>query len=216
VADACAFHDELGQGAPGVIVGHDWGAMATYGAAAFAPDRWRRVVVASVPPTSVMAMRLLDYDQLKAFWYQYVFLQPTAEMIVAHNDLAFLERLWHDWSPALDLDAAADDLARVKDALRDPAHLTAALGTYRSMYDLSLQPPEFAAEAGALLSPHTQPTLYLHGSSDGCIASDVVTQVASVLPEGSRTQLVDGVGHFLQYERPEDVASTIATFLAES
>ena len=50
VADLVAFHEELGGGQPGVTVGHDWGSMAAYGASAFAPERWRKVVIASVPP----------------------------------------------------------------------------------------------------------------------------------------------------------------------
>src|SRR5689334_19667198 len=43
-ADANALHEELGGTSEAVIIGHDWGAFATYGAAAHAPERWRRVV----------------------------------------------------------------------------------------------------------------------------------------------------------------------------
>ncbi|MBI2706667.1 MAG: alpha/beta hydrolase [Actinobacteria bacterium] len=211
VADATAFHEELGGGVPGVIVGHDWGALMAYGAASHAPERWLKVVTASVPPTSVMAGRLLDYEQVRAFWYQYVFLQPTAEAIVAHNDLEFIARLWEEWSPGFH---GADDLARVKDTLRDPGNLTAALGTYRSMFDLSLQPAEYAAETMAVLTPHPQPTLYLHGVSDGCVPGEVWNDVADVLPEGSRVEPIDGAGHFLQYEQPQLVADLIVGFLS--
>src|SRR3954454_7617817 len=36
--DANALHEALGGGADAVLVGHDWGAITAYGAAAIAPD----------------------------------------------------------------------------------------------------------------------------------------------------------------------------------
>ena len=211
VEDAVGFHEALGGDEPGVLIGHDWGALTTYGAASYAADRWSRVVVASVPPPAVMATRLTQYDQVKAFWYQYVFLQPTAEGIVAADDLEFIERLWGDWSPGYDCSA---DIGAVKDALREPAHLSAALHTYRSMYDLSLQPPELADRAMAVMTPPTQPALYLHGASDGCIPGDPTAEVRAVLAEGSDARLIEGAGHFLQYEQPEVVTRAVLDFLA--
>jgi len=44
VADAVALHQALDGDGDAVLIGHDWGAEAAYGAASFAPDRWRRVV----------------------------------------------------------------------------------------------------------------------------------------------------------------------------
>src|SRR5687768_14216442 len=49
VADACALHEALGGDGRAVILGHDWGAIATYGAAAHQPDRWSKVVAGAVP-----------------------------------------------------------------------------------------------------------------------------------------------------------------------
>ena len=210
VADACAFHEHLGSGRPGVLVGHDWGALTTYGAASFAPERWRRVVTMSVPPTTVMATRMNDYDQIRAFWYQYVFLQPTAEVIVAHDDLVFIERLWQEWSPGFD---PSPEIGSVKDALRDPSNLSAALSTYRSMFDLSLQPADLAAQMVAILSTPTQPTLYLHGADDGCIAADVVGPTRAQLSAGSRAEAISDAGHFLQYEQPDLVNDLVVDFL---
>ena len=54
-ADANALHDALGGGPDAVLVGHDWGAITAYGAAALEPDRWRRVVTMAVPPPAVGA-----------------------------------------------------------------------------------------------------------------------------------------------------------------
>src|SRR5499427_5442956 len=49
IADAVALHEVLGGDENAVLVGHDWGAEAAYGAAAYAPDRWRRLVTLAVP-----------------------------------------------------------------------------------------------------------------------------------------------------------------------
>src|SRR5580693_2537119 len=44
VRDVNALHEALGASSNAVIIGHDWGAMATYGAVAHQPDRWRKAV----------------------------------------------------------------------------------------------------------------------------------------------------------------------------
>lgn len=211
IADVLALRSELGGDGSSVIIGHDWGALTTYGAASHEPESWRRVVTASIPPSSVMAARLLDYDQLKMFWYQYVFLQPTAEMIVANDDLEYLTRLWDDWSPGYD---ATDALVAVKDALRDPANLTAALSTYRCVYGVEAVDPAYEALQFAPFTPHTQPTLYLHGDRDGCVPGSVLDDALAALPDGSRAELVVGAGHFLQYEKPEVVNPLIVEFVS--
>ena len=41
---AVALHHALDGDGDAVLIGHEWGAEAANGAAAFAPDRWRRVV----------------------------------------------------------------------------------------------------------------------------------------------------------------------------
>jgi pimeloyl-ACP methyl ester carboxylesterase len=50
VADAVALHEVLGADERAVLIAHDWGAEAAYGAAAFAPECWRRVVTIPCPP----------------------------------------------------------------------------------------------------------------------------------------------------------------------
>ncbi len=212
VADACALHEALGGGSDAVIVGHDWGAIAAYGAASFEPGRWSRVVTAAVPPLVVMAERVFDYDQAKRFWYQHFFLSPLAEVAVAMDDLAFIDRLWADWSPGFD---AKDALVKVKESLRDPANLAAALDYYRSTFDASRHDPALEAQEAACLSVPLQPTLYLQGDQDGCIPVEVAAEAAELLQSpGSRVEVVSGAGHFLQYEQPEAVNRLVVDFVA--
>jgi pimeloyl-ACP methyl ester carboxylesterase len=211
-ADANAIHEALGGGGDAAIIGHDWGAMAAYGAAGHAPDRWRRVVTMAVPPASAMGLSFLAYDQLKRSWYTFFFQSPLAEMVVAQDDLAFLDRIWADWSPGYD---ASDDLPAVKDALRDPANLTAALGYYRATLGDGPRSPAYDGEQAASGNLPPQPTLYLHGVQDGCMGIDVARAAAPAFGgSGHRYVEVDGAGHFLHLEQPDAVNAEILTFLA--
>src|SRR5207302_4428357 len=191
-ADACALHDVLGGGADAVIVGHDWGALATYGSAALAPDRWRRVVAAALPPLAAMGNAFFDYAQLKRSFYIFFFQSPLADVAVAMNDLAFIDGLWADWSPGY---KPAEDVTRVKDSLRAPENLAAAIGYYRAMFDPSRHAPELATEQAAAAQVPPQPTLYLHGAADGCLGVELVGGVEAVLSPGSQVTCVPDAGH---------------------
>jgi pimeloyl-ACP methyl ester carboxylesterase len=213
ITDAVALHEELGGDGEAVLIGHDWGAAAAYGTASFAPDRWRRVVAMGVPPWSLNARMFGDYDQLRRFFYFFFFGTGLAEIVVGADEMAFIERLWRDWSPGFD---PGEDLAYVRESLREPANLSAAIGYYRAVLDsLDGSPPaSHAAEAAALTEPGTQPVLYLHGAGDGCVALELVRDVADHLPPGSRMEVVEGAGHFLHLERPVEVRGLILDWLA--
>jgi pimeloyl-ACP methyl ester carboxylesterase len=212
VADVTALHEALGGDGEAVLVGHDWGAMIAYGALAFAPRRWRRAVTLAVPPPASMASAFLDYRQLKRSFYIFLFQTPLAELVVGAGDLAFLEGLWHDWSPGYD---AAFDVAAVKDALRDPANLAAAIGYYRSMLGTTPPPADrYVEEQQAASGVPSCPVLYLHGEDDNALGSDLVGGAAAALGDGSEVRLVDKAGHFLHLERPELVNAAIIDWLS--
>jgi pimeloyl-ACP methyl ester carboxylesterase len=200
VADATAVHDALGADADAVIVGHDWGAEAAYGAAVLEPERWRRVVALAVPPPALDEALFSDYEQLKRFFYLFMFQAPVAREIVGADGMGFLDRLWAEWSPGY---AAGEDLARAKECLRDPTNLSAALAYYRDEpagSDPDCDP--YAEESKAASGRPPQPTLYLHGETDGCIHVDLLGEVPRFLAPGSKMVVVERAGHFLHLERP--------------
>jgi pimeloyl-ACP methyl ester carboxylesterase len=138
---AVALHHALDGDGDAVLIGHEWGAEAANGAAAFAPDRWRRVVTLGVPPLALDPVLYSDYQQLKRFFYLFWFrdsLAPAAEVVAASHQAQ-------------------------------------------------------------------QPTLYLHGSLDGCIGVELVRGAERHLAPGSRMIVVEGAGHFPQLEQPEEV-----------
>lgn len=209
-ADAIALHTALDGDADSVLLGHDWGALAAYGAAAAEPDRWRRVVTAAVPPAHAMADAMLSYDQLKRSWYMFFFQVGLADFVVGTDDLAFIDRLWRDWSPDHD---PADDMAHLRDSLGDPANLAAALGYYRATWGTA-PPPESRASITAVMgTAPPQPLLYLHGRDDGCIGAEFALDAAGALAPGSRAEVLDDCGHFLQVERPDEFNRLVLDFL---
>jgi len=210
--DANALHEALGGAADAVILGHDWGASGTHGAAVLAPERWSKVVTMAVPPGPAMAMAFVtNLAQVQRSWYMFFFQHGLADLVVPANDLAFIDMLWSQWSPGYD---AAEDVANVKAALRDPANLAAALGYYRAALGDGSKSPELDAAQAATQGWATQPHLYLHGRNDGCIGADVAEAAAAMAPPNITVEFVDDAGHFLHLEQPSVVNARILEFLA--
>ena len=208
--DASILHELLGGDERAVLIGHDWGALTAYMAAAAAPARWRRVIAAAVPPAAAMATAMMDYDQLRRSWYMFFFQVGLADVVVGAADLEFIARLWADWSPGYD---ASEDLTQVRAALTDPANLAAALGYYRATWGDRPPAEPYLSVQTAALTPHTQPTLYLHGAEDGCIGAEFAADAASSLPDGSDAVILPDCGHFLQVERPDEFNRLVIEFL---
>jgi pimeloyl-ACP methyl ester carboxylesterase len=144
-------------------------------------------------------------------------MQAAAEEIISADDFAFIDRIWGDWSPGYD---ATEDLPRVKECLRDPAHFQTALGYYWAQFD----PPRMGWPAwteeqkAAWGQPVNQPTLYLHGTNDGCHGLDAeqVERVPTHLGVGSESELIEGVGHFMLVEKPTEINDLILRFLGKA
>jgi pimeloyl-ACP methyl ester carboxylesterase len=210
--DAAALIDALGAD-KAVLFGHDWGAMAAYGAALIAPERIEKLITAAVPyGIGFITAFLSNYWQLKRSWYIYFFQTPQAEPAVAAEDFAFVRNLWLDWSPGWKFPEAEMDSLR--ETFRKPGVLEAALGYYRSMLNPERQDPALAAEQGAQhLTPIGVPTLYLHGATDGCVGTEMTVGMDAMFPAGLRTVVVEGAGHFLHQEKPEVVNQAVLEFL---
>jgi pimeloyl-ACP methyl ester carboxylesterase len=211
--DACALHQALGGGEDAVLIGHDWGAFATYGAAAYQPERWRRVITAAVAPQPAMADGFFSFDQLHRSWYVFFFQTALAEYAVAMDDYAFIDRLWSEWSPHFD---GSWDTARVRESLGSTENLAAAIGYYRATFAGPPDDGEAAAAQAAAGTMMPQPTLYLHGADDGCMGIDAIGPVADFLSPGSEMVVVEGAGHFLHVERPELVNDHILRFVTQA
>lgn len=206
--DILALHEALGGGADAALVGHDWGAVATWAVTASEPERFSSYVAMSVPPPAAIIEPLrspgtwpLAARQLRMSWY-FLFNQlPGSERTLGR----LIPKLWEDWSPGYD---AREDLAHVFEALSGPGRRRAALRYYRNTLTTGIG--ELAAIRPAA------PVLYLHGAADGCAQARIGAMHATKLPPGSRFEEVPGVGHFLHLEDPERMNGLIRAWITGS
>jgi pimeloyl-ACP methyl ester carboxylesterase len=93
--------------------------------------------------------------------------------------------------------------------------MAAAIGYYRDTFGGANVAPEHAVYAAALGQPTPKPTLYLHGSADNALGIELVKDVEQFLAPGSEVAVSDGLNHFLQLERPEEVNRRIVEFVTK-
>jgi pimeloyl-ACP methyl ester carboxylesterase len=211
VSDACGLKEALApDSSEAVVIGHDWGAMAAYGAGVLRPDLFRKVVAMAVPPPPAVAAKFLAYDNIKRSFYVFFFQSPLADFTVGADDCAFIDRLWADWSPGYE---ASWDLEKVKESIGEPDRLVAAISYYRHTFGQSGQLPQYEEAQRAYFAVPPQPTLYFHGVQDGCMSVDLASGAEDILAPGSEMVILEGAGHFLHLERPATVNEAVLGFL---
>lgn len=217
VADANGLHEALGGDSDAVILGHDWGAITTWGAAMHGETRWSKVVGMDVPPFPFMGQAVSTFECMKAMNHFWFLQMKVADVLLPADNFAYIDYLWKTWA-APGHQAARVDLDGVKTCLREPANQAAILSLYRSVANTERYgSEEWVAEQlevwGAL---PTQPTLYLHGPVNGVlpVSDAILADLAAALPKGSQVQLIDGAGHFTAVEKPNEVNARILAFLA--
>jgi len=205
--DALALHELLGGGADAVLVGHDWGAIATDLIAGRQDAPFSRVVALAVPPLPWINP---TRDTLRP-WLGAVARQPFHSWYIAANQIPGLSerafdrltaKLWRDWSPGYD---AAEDLAFLRDATPSLAYRKAAVSYYRAIAS--------KGSRAAFVEP-VRPLLSLQGDQDGALDAGFFPAVQARAGEGSRAELIAGTGHFLHLEQPELITQRILEFLA--
>ena len=195
------------------VVGHDWGALATYGVAALAPERVRKIVtLAAAHPATLLGAMATNYDMIKGGWHAYFFQMPFAEQAVAANDYEFIERWWRDASPEYDLPREISE--SVKETFRQPGVVTAALGYYRHTMNPANRDPALAAlQEKVTATPTPVPVLAFHGTKDRPGRLEAFEQMDRFFAAGLEKVILPGAGHFLHLERPTEVNTKIVEFL---
>lgn len=202
VEDVCAFAAQLGGSVH--LVGHDWGAVVAYLAAARSPDLFRSCTMLAIPPLKRLPAALLKVpEQLLLSGYMEFFQLPLVpEWVLRRDGLAGVEWLWRRWSPDWDASGYLDEARRT---LAQPGVLTAALGWYRHLPRVWTDASREAR--GWLALPVKVPTMVLLGERDGCMSPRLLDHTINRkdFPAGLRVEKIAGAGHFLHLEKPERI-----------
>lgn len=195
------------------LVGHDWGASIAHAAVVTEPQLFRSLTLLSVPhPGRFAALAAADAGQMARSAYMLELVAPGAAERFLADDLAYLDGLWRTWSPGWDVPAA--ELAAMRQVMRAPGVLDAALGWYAQ----ALMPDaEALARATPIVSAAVPvPTLGIVGADDGCVSADIfhAGMDPASYPAGVEVAVVPGAGHFVQREAPDAVNRLLIDFLS--
>lgn len=209
--DAIALSEALSPSAPVAIVGHDWGAVATYGAISMRPERFTRAVTMAVPhPLAFVANLPRLPAQLRRSWYMLAFQLPLAPHLAMRHDGALIDRLWRDWSPGFTpLPGHLDDVKR-----SILGGMPAPFLYYRQAARPLVPAIRRIRDAHAKSRIIRVPTRFLLGATDGCIGFEAGTGQERFFAADFESHVVDGAGHFLHLERPAEVERLVVDWLA--
>ncbi|MFD3619253.1 alpha/beta fold hydrolase [Streptomyces sp. NPDC058676] len=239
VADSAAVVEALGERSA-VVVGHDWGATIAAHCALLRPDVFRAVGLLSVPysppggprPSEIFARLGGGEEEFYVSYFQepgraereiepdvrgwlagfYAALSADTMPAPGAPDPHFVspggtlrDRFPADrlptWLGEAELDVYAREFERTG--------LTGALNRYRAMdHDWK----DLADLTGA---PVTQPSLFLGGTLDASTTwlADAIEAFPATLPGLRSSHLLDGCGHWIQQERPEEVNRLLTAWL---
>jgi pimeloyl-ACP methyl ester carboxylesterase len=236
--DIVGLLDVLGE-QTAVIVGHDWGAPVAWNCALMRPDRFRAVGGMSVPyfPRGPISMTTAMRQAAGEDFYIIYFQEPGKAEAQLERDVraTMLNVLYaasgdakgaDRWQPVIPRNQGV--LASVGAPATLPAWLTTedldfytaefqrtgftgGLNWYRAI-DLTWE--LMAAYNGAKIA---QPSLFIAGGEDGVLGFPGMNLILAGLPQnlpGLRNSLIiDGAGHWVQQERPEQVNAALIEFL---
>jgi pimeloyl-ACP methyl ester carboxylesterase len=234
-ADLVGLLDDAGA-ERAVWVGHDWGAVAVWNAPLLHPDRVAAVAALSVPalprsqvpPTEAfrkvfgenffyilyfqepgIADAELDSDPARTMRRMLGGLrapgdQSAALRMVAPGPEGFIDRLPEpdglpEWLSQKELDHYISEFSRTG--------FTGGLNWYRN-FDRNWETTPGLADAKI-----TVPCLFIGGTADPVLAFTRADRAAEVISGPYRQVMLDGAGHWLQQERPDEVNATLLEFL---
>jgi pimeloyl-ACP methyl ester carboxylesterase len=177
------------------LVGHDWGAALAWALASFAPGNVDHLVALSVG-SPVTFRRTLA--QCEKSWYMLLFQFPgIAERWLTENDWAN----FRNWAHHPDTDQVIAELEA-------NSSLTPGLNWYRANV-----PPESWVGPPVQLPPVQAPAMGVWSTGDLALTEVQMTDSAKNMAGPWRYERLDGPGHWMQLDAPEQVNALLLDFL---
>jgi pimeloyl-ACP methyl ester carboxylesterase len=197
------------------LIGHDWGSLVGWPFVSRHPRLVRSWTSLSIPhPVALARASGLDGgsqpdpDQRERSSYVGLFQKPgKAEEVLLENGAERLRKMFHlgpnpDAVPEETIDLFARGMQR-------PGRLTAGLNYYRA----NLKPAAFAAYPPSP-KPIKPPTALVWGDQDPAVGRVAVEATAALVEAPYRLVVLEGAGHWLQFERPDQVSRAIVENLS--
>ncbi len=183
------------------LVGHDWGAVVAWGAAAAYPERLATVSPISVPHPAAFLRALVSSRQALYSYYMYLFQFPLLPERFLLGGRKKADRLAKALRSGGQSAAAADRDAR---AMAEPGMLTAALNWYRAM------PLSDIRSTGKI----TVPTLYVWSDRDAALSGKAAQNTGRYVSGEYRFETLRGVSHWIPDEQPDVLADLLLEWFA--
>ncbi|MCV7093007.1 alpha/beta fold hydrolase [Mycobacterium interjectum] len=195
--DPLALIESLGAH-DAIVIGHDWGASAAYGAAGLGPDRVKKLFVIGIPHPATLKPTLKKLWGVRHFA---AYKLPGAAERFARNDFAALPAICRRWSPTWN--PGPDEFDAVRASFSNPASLDAAFGYYRKLSPVP---------SPSLKAKITVPTVVFAGLDDPVAEPSDYRGAARMFANEYVIEEVPG-GHFMHREHPETFADRLLAHL---
>lgn len=188
------------------IVGHDWGASAVYSAHMQSKGQVTRVVGLAIPPPVALKPNPKILWSIRHFFVFQAVNRATKKYRA--DPMGFLRELYQRWSPKWSV--PDEVLVPVVDCFNTQNSARHAISYYRAF----AQAAPSAFQRATLKARLDVPSLFLAGDCD-ILDIKAWRHISHAVERGvpCDMEVIEGTGHFLQHEAPEQVASTIVSWL---
>ena len=188
-----------------ILAGHDIGAGVAQAFALGMPDRVRALVLLN-PPYLGIGRRAREYAAQREYWYQHLNALPWShELVGASRETVriYLSHFYDHWV-GVGGSVRERELEAIVDAYAAPGRIEASFGLYRSgILEATSEDPGDTEP----LAIHV-PTTVLWGDADPVLPSAWADRIPEFFPT-STVRILPGVGHFVPFEAPDDVADAL-------